>query len=87
MVGNGVAVQCNMYDIAKWSNGLSNALRDMPTEWKERARLGSIIIEIHDEGRGISAANQTALFGEGVQFDPNDLQAGQGISYRICSHP
>ena len=39
---------------------------------------GSLIIEIQDNGAGISIDNQAHLFHEIVQFDPEKLQAGGG---------
>jgi hypothetical protein len=44
---------------------------------------GSISVEVVDTGPGLSEIELTKLFGEGVQFNPNDLQAGQGY-VRVC---
>jgi CheY-like chemotaxis protein len=35
-------------------------------------------IQVQDSGPGLSDVQQKSLFQEGVQFNPNDLQAGQG---------
>ena len=41
-------------------------------------RMGSILFSVSDTGPGISKVNQKKLFGEGQQFNANELQAGQG---------
>ena len=40
--------------------------------------IGKIIFTVSDNGPGLSLDQQQSLFGEGVQFNPNELQAGQG---------
>jgi signal transduction histidine kinase len=53
-------------------------------------RAGSLVVTVTDSGAGISKDNQLHLFREGVQFNANQLQAGQGsglglwISYGEC---
>jgi signal transduction histidine kinase len=42
------------------------------------ARAGSLVVTVTDSGAGISKDNQLHLFREGVQFNANQLQAGQG---------
>lgn len=37
-----------------------------------------LVLECQDMGPGLSKENLQQLFGEGVQFNPNQLQAGQG---------
>lgn len=39
---------------------------------------GTITISVRDSGPGLSAENLKHLFREGVQFEPNRLQAGGG---------
>ncbi|CAE7674889.1 luxQ, partial [Symbiodinium microadriaticum] len=39
---------------------------------------GSMTVSVTDTGPGLSAENLERLFGEGVQFNPNDLQGGNG---------
>jgi signal transduction histidine kinase len=41
-------------------------------------RAGCIRVTVTDNGVGLSAEQWAHLFGEGVQFNPNRLQAGQG---------
>jgi signal transduction histidine kinase len=41
-------------------------------------RAGSLVVTVTDSGAGISKDNQLHLFREGVQFNANQLQAGQG---------
>ncbi len=45
---------------------------DIPTS------VGEMIISVTDSGPGLSEDQQKILFQEGVQFNPNELQAGQG---------
>mmetsp|Transcript_10480 Transcript_10480/g.30652 ORF Transcript_10480/g.30652 Transcript_10480/m.30652 type:complete len:929 (+) Transcript_10480:192-2978(+) len=39
---------------------------------------GEIVLCVEDEGAGLSAEQQSKLFGVGVQFNVNELQAGNG---------
>lgn len=39
---------------------------------------GEIVICVEDEGAGLSAEQQSRLFGAGVQFNVNELQSGNG---------
>ena len=39
---------------------------------------GTIVIAVSDQGAGLSTEELGKLFGEGVQFNVNKLQAGQG---------
>lgn len=41
-------------------------------------RNGEVEIKVTDTGPGLSAEQQKKMFQEGVQFNPNELQAGQG---------
>jgi CheY-like chemotaxis protein len=50
------------------------AFHDTPHEISN----GHILIRVVDTGPGLSLEQQRALFSEGVQFNPNELQAGQG---------
>jgi CheY-like chemotaxis protein len=43
-----------------------------------KPRCGSLQIDIVDQGPGIGREEMARLFREGVQFNPNQLQAGQG---------
>mmetsp|Transcript_15709 Transcript_15709/g.26187 ORF Transcript_15709/g.26187 Transcript_15709/m.26187 type:complete len:916 (+) Transcript_15709:167-2914(+) len=45
---------------------------------EEYRSAGNVTISVRDSGPGLSEAQQKSLFQEGVQFNPNDLQAGQG---------
>jgi two-component system, sensor histidine kinase len=40
--------------------------------------IGNVVITVTDSGPGLSLEQQQALFHQGVQFNPNQLQAGQG---------
>jgi two-component system, sensor histidine kinase len=40
--------------------------------------FGKIVITVSDTGPGLSPEQLLSLFKEGVQFNPNELQAGQG---------
>lgn len=40
--------------------------------------VGNIVVRVKDDGAGMSEDQIAALFQEGVQFDANNLQAGQG---------
>jgi CheY-like chemotaxis protein len=40
--------------------------------------IGHVVITVTDSGPGLSVEQQQALFNQGVQFNPNQLQAGQG---------
>jgi CheY-like chemotaxis protein len=40
--------------------------------------VGYLVITVADTGPGLSTEQQTKMFREGVQFNPNELQAGQG---------
>lgn len=41
-------------------------------------RCGSLVVTVKDSGAGISTENLQRLFSEGMQFNANQLQAGQG---------
>lgn len=43
-----------------------------------------ILISVKDTGAGISKENQQQLFQEGMQFNANELQAGQGSGLGLC---
>ena len=43
-----------------------------------RYNNGMILVAVKDSGHGLSPDQLSALFQDGVQFDPNKLQAGQG---------
>ena len=53
----------------------SVALRDDCTVTQP---AGSLTFSVTDRGPGLSVENVSKLFGEGVQFNPNELQAGHG---------
>lgn len=42
-------------------------------------RAGTLLIEITDEGEGITINNQSKLFNEFVQFNPNELQGNSNL--------
>ena len=47
-------------------------------------RSGSLLVQVTDQGPGLSAAELGELFGEGVQFHANKLQAGGGSGLGLC---
>lgn len=51
------------------------ALCDEPTHC---ARCGSLVLEVADDGAGLTAEQLQQIFLEGVQFNVSELQAGQG---------
>ena len=48
--------------------------------------VGSILMECIDQGPGLSSEQLTQLFGQGVQFNANELQSGggSGLGLWIC---
>ena len=44
----------------------------------DRDAIGTLVVEVIDEGTGIASENITRLFKEVVQFNPGELQAGGG---------
>ena len=53
-------------------------IRIKPEVEMDFIRAGSLVLSVLDTGAGISKQNQLQLFQEGVQFNANQLQAGQG---------
>lgn len=47
-------------------------------------RCGSLVLTCKDTGAGLSPENIKGLFQEGVQFNANVLQAGQGSGLGLC---
>lgn len=47
-------------------------------EMTSYVRAGSVLIQVHDKGPGLTSNELKQLFHQGVQFNPNQLQAGQG---------
>jgi CheY-like chemotaxis protein len=45
---------------------------------------GQVSISVTDTGAGLSAEHIQQLFQEGVQFNPNNLQGGQGSGLGLC---
>jgi CheY-like chemotaxis protein len=59
----------------------------MPKCTDSYQRFGSVRIEVHDEGPGITEQGKEMLFREGVQLNPNQLQSGQGLfAYLFSCH-
>jgi nitrogen-specific signal transduction histidine kinase len=50
----------------------------MPKCMESYQRLGSIRIEVIDQGPGVTEQATQALFHTTVHLDPNQLQSGQG---------
>jgi CheY-like chemotaxis protein len=57
---------------------------DSSTRSSERERAGSIIIQVTDNGVGLSSEQLNLLFNEGVQFNANVLQHGGGSGLGLC---
>lgn len=67
-----------MRSAVHWNpEGLQGALLDDQLA-SEYQCAGSISISVTDNGPGMSKEDQKLLFGEGVQFNANKLQSGQG---------
>jgi CheY-like chemotaxis protein len=58
-------------ELSRFLTEESRCLLDCP-------RCGSLQIDIVDQGPGMDESEMARLFREGVQFNPNQLQAGQG---------
>jgi CheY-like chemotaxis protein len=58
-------------ELSRFLTEESRSLLDCP-------RCGSLQIDIVDQGPGMDESEMARLFREGVQFNPNQLQAGQG---------
>jgi CheY-like chemotaxis protein len=56
---------------------LSSACCD-PSTGDEYYHAGNVTIKVIDTGPGLSTQQQEQMFQEGVQFNPNELQGGQG---------
>lgn len=69
-------------NIVIWKpDGLPNTVIEDKDSYKS---AGSVIITCKDNGAGLSADNLKDLFREGVQFNANVLQAGQGSGLGLC---
>jgi CheY-like chemotaxis protein len=58
-------------ELSRFLTEESRSLLDCP-------RCGSLQIDIVDQGPGMDESEMARLFREGIQFNPNQLQAGQG---------
>ena len=54
---------------------------DLESAWSMAPTEGCLVLEVTDDGAGISAENQTRLFNDIVQFNPEVLQAGEKGAY------
>jgi len=65
---------------AAWcAHGLHDArCLHVPTELKNLPRVGSVCIYVQDTGVGLTPEQLAHIGAEGVQFDANKLQSGQG---------
>jgi signal transduction histidine kinase len=64
-------------DRKSWSTVLPPQRAQVFSEFTP-STIGNILITVTDSGPGLSEEQQHKLFREGVQFNPNELQAGQG---------
>ena len=69
-----------MIPTAEWrADGLPDARSlDVPEELKKLPRVGSVCIFVQDTGVGLTPEQLAHIGAEGVQFDANKLQSGQG---------
>ena len=69
-----------MAPTAEWrADGLPDARSlDVPEELKKLPRVGSVCIYVQDTGVGLTPEQLAHIGAEGVQFDANKLQSGQG---------
>jgi signal transduction histidine kinase len=57
---------------------LPGKLADAPLALRQHPTAGSVLVTVTDSGVGLSAEQLARIGGEGVQFNANELQAGQG---------
>ena len=62
---------------------VGNDSNDMLVNRNEMTMNGRWVVEVIDEGAGISVENQNRLFKEIVQFNPEKLQAGGGSGFGL----
>jgi signal transduction histidine kinase len=76
--GGSVTIRTSLAKVASDEINFTNLVADK--------QIGKLLIEVIDTGRGISAENKKKVFGEFVQFDANDTQAGggSGLGLMIC---
>lgn len=72
----------NIYVTSEWVNRDEHPSRKhfegKNKEDVEIFRGGKLVVKVKDEGAGMSKEQLSKLFGQGVQFNVNDLQAGNG---------
>ena len=72
----------NIYVTSEWTHRDQTAVRSSfegrNKEEVEIFRGGELVVKVKDEGAGMSKEQLARLFQQGVQFNVNDLQAGNG---------
>lgn len=78
LVSNALKFSPDGSDVVVMARWLKGGLPNYVCALNNYRSNGSIEIKVRDFGPGLSVENQKSLFREGIQFNPNQLQGGQG---------